>query len=59
MENEYYEIKKKYLAFALSFLGFRYFVFNDADGDKYSFENTEKFQLALDGLLKLRITINK
>lgn len=59
MGKRYCEVKKKYLAFALSFLGFRYFVFNDVDGDRYSFENTEKFQLALNGLLKLRKAINK
>ena len=53
--NKYYEIRKKYLAEALSFLGMRYFKFNKEDGAViYSFENTENFNIALNELTKLK-----
>lgn len=54
MNNKYTVIKKKYLAEALSFLGFRYFKFNKDGEITYSFENTEKFSKALVKLLQLR-----
>lgn len=50
----YVEIKKKYLADALSFLGFRYFKFTNNGEILYSFENTNKFQLALADILYLK-----
>ena len=52
--NKYTQINKKYLAEALSFLGFRYYKFNDDGQTVYSFENTEKFSKALVKLLQLR-----
>lgn len=61
MENnkEYKNIKKKYLAYALSFMGFRYMIFNREDGKKeYAFENTDNFQMALNGLLQLKKQID-
>ncbi len=54
MENKYTQINKRYLAEALAFLGFRYYKFNDNGQIIYSFENTEKFSLALVKLLNLR-----
>ena len=59
MDNKFTQINKKYLAEALSFLGFRYFKFvNDQGQQVYSFENTEKFKSALSKLLKLKKEFN-
>lgn len=56
MENKkYYEVKKKYLAFAISFLGFQYYTFDKEDGKKlYTFEDTESFRKALTELSNLK-----
>ena len=51
---KYFEIRKKYMADALSYLGFRYFKFNDHEGISYSFEDNEKFREALNDLLGLK-----
>lgn len=59
MEKKYYEIKKKYLAFALSYLGFRYYKFGTGEDTLYSFENTDEFRQALTGLTDLKNKINK
>ena len=57
--KKYYEIRKKYLADALSWLGMRYYIFDNFLNEKvYSFENTDKFQEALSGLFALREKIN-
>jgi hypothetical protein len=56
----YRVIHKKYLAEALSFLGFKYYKFNDLDADtqkeiiKYSFIESPAFNNALDDLLLLK-----
>jgi len=42
------------MADALSYLGFRYFKFNDPEGISYSFEDNEKFREALNDLLGLK-----
>lgn len=50
-------IHKKYLADALSFLGFRYYKFYDNHNPKiikYSFIETEKFNNALNDILALK-----
>ena len=52
--NKYTVIKKKYLAEALSFLGFRYYRYQQDGQTVYTFENTEKFNTALYKLLQLR-----
>ena len=44
-------VKSKYLAFGLSWLGFRFTVNKKG---QYLFDNTEKFQEAWDEMLKLR-----
>lgn len=49
-----YEIRKKYLAEALSFLGFRYYKQGFGDETTYTFENTEKFATALHELSELK-----
>jgi len=49
-----YEIRKKYLAEALSFLGFRYYKKGFGENTLYSFENTEKFSKALHELNQLK-----
>jgi hypothetical protein len=52
--KKYYHVNKKYMAFALNFLGFRYYIFSNADGNIYSFEDNEKFRMALTQLNQLR-----
>lgn len=51
---KYFEIRKKYLAEALSYLGFKYYKFTNADYTMYSFEDTDNFKLALNDLLRLK-----
>ncbi|NFO30396.1 hypothetical protein FDB41_06800 [Clostridium botulinum] len=59
MSKKYKNIKKKYLADALSFLGFRYMIFDNEDGTKeYTFEDTFKFQHALAKILEIKKEIN-
>lgn len=55
--KKYYPIEKKYLAEALSFLGFHYYKFTE-NKTIYSFEDTEKFRTGLNGLLELRNKLN-
>jgi len=58
--KKYYEINKKYLADALSYLGMRYYKFNKEDGTVvYSFENTIDFNIALNELTKLKNKLAK
>ena len=54
MEKKYVEVKKRYLAEALSFLGFHYYKFTNPEETVYSFENSEKFQTAFKELIQLR-----
>jgi len=54
MNKKYIEVKKRYLAEALSFLGFHYFKFTNLTETVYSFENTDKFQYAFKELIQLR-----
>ena len=49
-----YEVKKKYLAEALSFLGFKYHKQGFGKETTYTFENTEKFSKALHELSQLK-----
>ena len=56
---DYRVIHKKYLAEALSFLGFRYYKFNEYNQDnnqvvKYSFVETPEFNDAVNELLILK-----
>lgn len=53
-EKKYYIVKNKYLADGLSFLGFRYYKFNDETGIVYSFEDTETFRKNLTAMLDLK-----
>lgn len=58
-KTEYYEVRKRYLADALSYLGFRYYKFKNFKGnDVYSFKNTNAFQKAINGLFELKQSIN-
>lgn len=50
----YIEIKKKYLAESLSFLGFRYFKFNMPEYTLYSFYDTKDLREALQDMLRLK-----
>lgn len=56
---KYFEIKKKYLAEALAFLGFRYYKFCTPECTMYSFVDTEEFRSALNELLKLKSIYRK
>lgn len=49
-----YEVRKKYLAEALSFLGFKYYKKGFGEDTIYTFENTEKFAKALHELTLLK-----
>jgi len=51
---KYFEIRKKYLAEALAFLGFKYYKFNTPEYTLYSFVDTEDFRKALNDLLRLK-----
>jgi len=55
-----YEVRKRYLAEALSYLGFRYFKNGFGNDTIYSFENTEKFNVAMHelNLLKNKLKSN-
>jgi hypothetical protein len=60
---KYRVIHKKYLAEALSFLGFKYYKFNEFNQDnkqiiKYSFIETEEFNDAVSDLLMLKQKFN-
>lgn len=58
-KTQCYEVHKKYLADALSFLGFRYYKFTNFKGNEvYSFKNTNEFQKAINGLSELKQSIN-
>lgn len=56
---EHFIIKKKYLADALSYLGFKYYKYSNVDGISYSFEKTNSFVDALNELLKLKDKFNQ
>lgn len=49
-----YEVRKRYLAEALSYLGFRYYKNGFGTDTIYSFENTEKFSKAMHELNQLK-----
>ena len=54
IEKKYRSIRKKYLADALAFLGFRYYKYTNEDGISYSFEDTENLKYAIDSLMSLK-----
>jgi hypothetical protein len=61
---DYRVIHKKYLAEALSFLGFNYYKFNELNDIgkqivKYSFVETPDFNDAVDNLLALKLKYKK
>lgn len=53
-----YEIKKLYLANALSYLGLRYWKNGSGEDVTYNFDDTEEFRLALTELTKLKNKLN-
>lgn len=57
--KKYYEIRKRYLAEALSFLGFRYFKFTNDGNIIYNFKDTESFRSALTQLNILKSTYDR
>ena len=58
-EKKYRAVKKKYLADALAFLGFRYYKYSNEDGISYSFEDTEKLKYAIDALMQIKHNCEK
>ena len=55
MENkQYYEIRKKYLAESMAFLGYKYMKDGYGKDTTYRFENTDQFNKALTGLMELK-----
>ena len=57
---KYFIVRKKYLADALSFLGFKYFKFTEPNGSVYySFENSDKLNEAMTELLSLQGRFNR
>ncbi|APQ95568.1 hypothetical protein [Clostridium botulinum] len=57
--KEYYEIRKKYLAEGLAFLGYRYFKEGFGKDTIYKFKNTKEFNMALNELMKLKDRVGK
>jgi len=56
----YFIVRKKYLADALSFLGFKYYKFTEPNGSVYySFENSDKLNEAMTELLSLQSRFNR
>jgi len=57
---KYFIVRKKYLADALSFLGFKYYKFTEPNGSVYySFENSDKLNEAMTELLSLQGRFNR
>ena len=56
---KYFEIKKKYLAEGLAFLGFKYYKFCTPEYTLYSFVDTPEFRSALNEMLKLKSIYNR
>jgi len=54
MTKKYYDVRKKYLADALSYLGFKYFKDGFKENTIYSFEDTELFRTAMTELNNLK-----
>lgn len=52
--NATYNIQKKYMAQAMSYLGYRYYKYNTENGVIYSFERTPEFMNALNELVNLK-----
>ena len=50
MNKDYYAVRKKYLANALAYLGYRYYRFDNGKDIVYSFKDTKEFREALQGL---------
>jgi len=60
--SKYYEISNPYLSYALSFLGFRFYKFNNSKTTNqmtYGFEDTKEFREVLSLLTQLKYKYNK
>lgn len=57
--KKYYNVDSRYLANGLSFLGFRYYKFNDEGSTTYSFEDTDEFRKCLSTILTLKRDMSK
>lgn len=54
MNKDYYAVRKKYLANALAYLGYRYYRLDNGKDIVYSFKDTKEFREALTGLMQLK-----
>lgn len=54
MEGKYRSVKSKYLANALSYLGFKYYTYENG----YSFKDTIELDYAINKILKLKKELN-
>lgn len=53
--NDYYSTNNKYLAYTLSFLGFKFMKFTDENGQVvYSFKRTPEFQKICDEVHRMK-----
>lgn len=59
MKKEFYVVRKKYLADAMSYLGYNYFKNGYGENTTYSFEKTDEFMRALKLLLALKGSVGK
>lgn len=54
MDKDYYEIRKKYMAESMAFLGYKYWKDGFGKETIYKFEDTKEFREALTGLMELK-----
>lgn len=59
MNTQYYEIRKKYLAEAMAFLGYKYFKDGFGKETVYKFEDSKELRKALTGLMELKEKVGK
>lgn len=57
--KDYYEVRSRYLAEALAFLGFRYIKLGFGKETLYSFEDTYDFRFYLTRLLDLKKSVGR
>ncbi|OSA95759.1 UNVERIFIED_ORG: hypothetical protein B2H93_04875 [Clostridium botulinum] len=55
---KYTNIRNKYLADALSFLGLKYMIFENEGRKEYTFIDNEQYQYAFKELIKLKKELN-
>ena len=56
--DKYFEVKNKYLAEGLAFLGFRYMKFSKGNKVVYSFEDTTEIKSVMNELIEMKNKLN-